>query len=143
MLEWTDAQDRAIGGVYFVTQSPMDVPDTVLAQLGNRIQFSLRAFTPKDRNAVKKIAGAYRLDPAKKPRAALTEVTDAITTMGVGEALVSPLQPDGTPMPVVRWLMAPPRSSMGKLPLWERVYPAEFDLFQQRKDPEPAEPARR
>jgi DNA helicase HerA-like ATPase len=148
-------------GVYFVTQSPADVPASVLAQLGNRIQFALRAFTPRDIAAVRKIAETYRLAASKTPKAARQAVVDAITTMGVGEALVSPLQPDGTPMPVARVVMAPPRSSMGRLSetehraiteadplrdkygvqyegvmaewsLWQRTYPAEFDLFHQQ-----------
>lgn len=152
-------------GVYFVTQSPIDVPPTVLAQLGNRIQFALRAFTPKDITAVKKIAETYRLDPTKKVKKARDEVVSAITTMGVGEALISTLQPDGAPMPVVRAKVAPPRSSMGKLSetehravidadplrdrygvryegvmaewsLWQRIYPAEFDFFQHNREAE-------
>ena len=77
-------------GVYFVTQNPLDVPDTVLGQLGNRVQHALRAFTPRDQQAVKAAADTFRQNPA-------FDTAEAITQLGVGEALVSMLQPDGTP----------------------------------------------
>jgi DNA helicase HerA-like ATPase len=94
-------------GVYFVTQSPGDIPDSVLGQLGNRIQHALRAYTPKEQKAVKVAAQSFRANPA------LDTVT-AITELGVGEALVSTLQAKGIPAPVQRVLVRPPQSRMGK-----------------------------
>jgi len=93
-------------GVYFVTQSPADIPDPVLAQLGNRVQHALRAYTPKERKAVKVAAESFRANPA------LDTVT-AIGELGVGEALVSTLQARGIPAPVQRVLVRPPHSRMG------------------------------
>ncbi len=77
-------------GVYFVTQNPLDVPDTVLGQLGNRVQHALRAFTPRDSRAVKAAADTFRQSPA-------FDCAQVLTQLGVGEALVSTLQADGTP----------------------------------------------
>ena len=93
-------------GVYFITQSPLDVPDTVLGQLSNRVQHALRAFTPKDQKAVKTAADTFR--PNKKFSAA-----DAIIELGVGEALVSFLDAKGVPTPVERCLIAPPQGRIG------------------------------
>jgi hypothetical protein len=93
-------------GVYFVTQNPLDVPDIVLGQLGNRVQHALRAFTPRDQKAVKAAADTFRANPKFK-----TE--DAITQLGVGEALVSMLDEKGTPQPVQRALIVPPASHIG------------------------------
>src|SRR3989440_3766647 len=87
-------------GVYFVTQNPLDIPETVLGQLGNRVQHALRAFTPKDQKAVK--AAAETLRPNKKFSAA-----EAIVELGVGEALVSFLDAKGVPTPVERCFIAP------------------------------------
>ncbi|MGO4738073.1 helicase HerA-like domain-containing protein [Bosea sp. 2KB_26] len=93
-------------GVYFVTQNPLDIPDTVLAQLGNRVQHALRAFTPRDQKAVKAAAETFRQNPKFK-----TE--DAITQLAVGEALTSTLEGKGTPTMVERTLIAPPMAQVG------------------------------
>ncbi|HVY04194.1 MAG TPA: helicase HerA-like domain-containing protein, partial [Caulobacterales bacterium] len=93
-------------GIYFVTQSPADIPDDVLAQLGNRIQHALRAYTPSDQKAVKAAAASFRANPK-------LSVVDAIQEMGVGEALVSTLDEKGAPTPVARTLIAPPTSRVG------------------------------
>jgi DNA helicase HerA-like ATPase len=93
-------------GVYFVTQSPTDLPDAVLGQLGNRIQHALRAFTASDQKAVRAAAGTFRAHPAFK-----TE--EAITTLGVGEALVSTLEGKGTPTVVQKVVIRPPASQIG------------------------------
>ncbi len=101
-------------GVYFITQNPIDVPDTVAGQLGNRVQHALRAFTPKDQKAVKAAAETFRANPG-------VDVTTAITELKVGEALVSLLQPDGAPSPVERTLIKPPRSRVGPITPAERA----------------------
>jgi len=93
-------------GIYFITQSPGDIPDGVLSQLGNRIQHALRAYTPKEQKVVKVAAQSFRTNPD------LDTVT-VITEMGVGEALVSTLQNKGIPAPVQRVLVRPPHSRMG------------------------------
>src|SRR5512143_3802525 len=93
-------------GVYFVTQSPLDVPDTVLGQLGNRVQHALRAFTPRDQKAVKSAAETMRPNPALK-------IEQAITELGVGEALVSFLDAQGRPGVTERALVVPPGSQIG------------------------------
>lgn len=101
-------------GIYFISQSPADIPDTVLGQLGNRIQHALRAFTPKDQKAVKVAAQTFRPNPAFSTEAAITE-------LGIGEALVSVLDDKGTPTAVERILIAPPASRIGPLADEERV----------------------
>jgi DNA helicase HerA-like ATPase len=93
-------------GVYFVTQNPLDVPETVLGQLGNRVQHALRAFTPRDQKAVRAAAETFRANPAFKTEKAITE-------LGVGEALVSTLQPGGVPSMVERARICPPRARLG------------------------------
>lgn len=93
-------------GVYFITQSPLDVPESVLGQLSNRVQHALRAFTPKDQKAVRTAADTFR--PNKKFNAA-----DAIVELGVGEALVSFLDAKGVPEPVERCFIALPRGRIG------------------------------
>jgi DNA helicase HerA-like ATPase len=93
-------------GVYFVTQNPLDVPDTVLGQLGNRIQHALRAFTPRDQKAVKAAAETFRANPA-------FDAATAITELGVGEALVSTLDEKGAPTVVERMLIVPPAARIG------------------------------
>ena len=93
-------------GIYFVTQSPGDIPDSVLSQLGNRIQHALRAYTPREQKVVKVAAQSFRVNPE------LDTVT-TITQMGVGEALVSTLQDKGIPAVVQRVLVRPPHSRMG------------------------------
>ena len=100
-------------GVYFVTQNPVDVPPTVLSQLGNRVQHALRAFTPRDQRAVRVAAETFRPNPAFK-----TE--EVITELGVGEALVSTLEQGGVPSIVDRAKIMPPRSRMGPLEPDER-----------------------
>jgi hypothetical protein len=95
-------------GVFFVTQYPNDVPDEVIGQLGNRIQHALRAFTPRDRKAVKAAAETFRPNPA-------FDTEEVIGTLGVGEALISTLDEKGVPSVVERTLMAPPRSQFGPL----------------------------
>lgn len=101
-------------GIYFVTQSPADIPDTVLGQLGNRIQHALRAFTPKDQAAVRVAAQTFRANPAFKTEMAITE-------LGIGEALVSMLDADGSPTVVERALIVPPASRIGPLASEERI----------------------
>lgn len=100
-------------GVYFCTQNPVDIPDAVAGQLGNRVQHALRAFTPKDQKAVRAAAETFRPNPAVDVRAAITELK-------VGEALVSLLQADGAPSPVERTLIRPPMSRAGPLTEAER-----------------------
>ncbi|HEX8908209.1 MAG TPA: helicase HerA-like domain-containing protein [Anaeromyxobacteraceae bacterium] len=100
-------------GVYFVTQSPLDVPETVLGQLGNRVQHALRAFTPRDQKAVRTAAETFRQRPG-------LDSAEAITQLGVGEALVSLLDEAGTPAPVQRALVLPPRSQLAPLTPVER-----------------------
>lgn len=95
-------------GVYFVTQNPLDIPDTVLGQLGNRIQHALRAYTPRDQKAVNAAAETFRENPKLK-------VVDVITELGVGEALVSFLDEKGRPNIVERALVCPPRSQIGPI----------------------------
>ena len=89
-------------GVYFVTQNPLDVPDTVLGQLGNRVQHALRAFTPRDQKAVKAAADTFRAESRS------FDTEKAITELGVGEALVSFLDAKGLPTIVERTLIPPP-----------------------------------
>ena len=101
-------------GVYFVTQNPLDVPDVVLGQLGNRVQHALRAFTPRDQKAVRAAAETFRANPA-------VDVESAITELAVGEALVSFLDEKGMPRPVERALVAPPRSRLAPLTAAERM----------------------
>lgn len=93
-------------GVYFVSQNPLDIPDIVLGQLGNRVQHALRAFTPRDQKAVKAAAETFRANPG-------VNVATAITELGVGEALVSFLDEKGRPMPVERAFICPPMSRIG------------------------------
>lgn len=100
-------------GVYFVSQNPLDVPDVVLGQLGNRAQHALRAFTPRDQKAVKAAATTFRENPN-------LNTEEAITELGVGEALVSMLDEKGTPGIVRRALIAPPQSKLGAITPDER-----------------------
>jgi uncharacterized protein len=100
-------------GVYFVTQSPLDVPETVLGQLGNRVQHALRAFTPKDQKAVKTAADTLRPNPKLKAERVITE-------LAVGEALVSFLDEKGTPRMVERAFVVPPGSQLGPVTFEER-----------------------
>ena len=100
-------------GVWFVTQNPLDVPDAVLAQLGNRVQHALRAYTPREQRAVRTAAETFRPNPAFSTAAAITQ-------LGVGEALVSMLGPKGVPAMVERVLMRPPASRIGPISEAER-----------------------
>ncbi|ABM33766.1 DUF853 family protein [Paracidovorax citrulli] len=93
-------------GVYFVTQNPLDIPDSVLAQLGNRVQHALRAFTPRDQKAVKATATTMRPQPG-------LDIEAAITELAVGEALVSLLDAKGRPVPTERVFVLPPGSQIG------------------------------
>lgn len=96
-------------GVYFVTQNPLDVPDTVLAQLGNRVQHALRAFTPRDQKAVKSAAETMRANPK------IRDMASAITELAVGEALVSFLDEKGRPSVTERVYVLPPGSQIGPI----------------------------
>ncbi len=100
-------------GVYFITQNPLDIPDKVLAQLGNRVQHALRAFTPRDQKAVKAAAGTMRANPGLNAEKAILE-------LGVGEALISFLDAKGTPEVTQRGLVMPPASQVGPIELNER-----------------------
>lgn len=100
-------------GVYFITQSPLDIPVDILGQLGTRIQHALRAFTPQDQKAVKTVAETFRQNPNVDTAAAITELS-------TGEALVSVLDEKGAPTPVERILIRPPGSRIGPLTAAER-----------------------
>ncbi|MBZ0105352.1 MAG: DUF853 domain-containing protein [Sulfuricella denitrificans] len=101
-------------GVYFVSQNPLDIPDKVLGQLGNRVQHALRAFTPRDQKAVRAAAETFRANPGLNVEAAITE-------LGVGEALVSLLDEKGRPQPVERALIVPPRGQLGPVTPEQRL----------------------
>jgi DNA helicase HerA-like ATPase len=100
-------------GVFFITQYPSDVPDEVIGQLGNRIQHALRAFTPKDKKAVKTAAETFRPNPS-------FDTVEVIGNLGVGEALISTLDKKGVPSRVERTLMSPPCSQFGPIDEQER-----------------------
>ncbi|HYS13914.1 MAG TPA: helicase HerA-like domain-containing protein, partial [Burkholderiaceae bacterium] len=100
-------------GVYFVTQNPLDIPDKVLGQLGNRVQHALRAFTPRDQKAVKAVAETMRANPK-------VDIQKAILELGVGEALVSLLDEKGTPTMTERAFVLPPASQIGPITPDER-----------------------
>lgn len=116
-------------GVYFVTQNPLDLPDTILGQLGNRVQHALRAFTPRDQKAVRAAAETFRSNPN-------INVAEAIAELGVGEALVSFLDEKGMPAPVERAFVLPPQSQLSPLAAADRdahyqgddLYPAYKDM---------------
>jgi len=101
-------------GVFFITQYPNDVPDRVIGQLGNRIQHALRAFTPRDRKALKAAAETFRENPA-------FDTEEAIGQLGVGEALISTLNAKGVPSMVERTLVSPPRSQFGPVDAKKRA----------------------
>jgi DNA helicase HerA-like ATPase len=100
-------------GVYFITQNPLDVPEKILGQLGNRVQHALRAFTPRDQKAVQSAAETFRQNPK-------LDVATTITQLGVGEALISLLEPNGTPGVVQRSFVIPPQSKIGPITDAER-----------------------
>ena len=123
-------------GVYFITQNPIDIPDKVAAQLNNRIQHKLNAFTPRDQQAVRAAAETFRANPG-------VDVATAITELKIGEALVSLLQPDGAPSPVERTLIKPPGSRVGPITPEERsilvttdAVGAKYDLLVDRQSAE-------
>jgi hypothetical protein len=94
-------------GLYFITQNPKDIPEDIMSQLGNRIQHALRAYTPKERRALKAAADSFRENPD-------INVMEVIPQLGVGEALVSFLDEKGIPKPVDRVLIRPPQSKIGQ-----------------------------
>jgi hypothetical protein len=114
-------------GVYFITQNPIDIPDKVAGQLGNRVQHALRAFTPRDQAAVKSAAETFRANPD-------VDVATAITELKVGEALVSLLMPDGSPSPVERVLIRPPATRVGPLSAQERAIFVGTDAIGSKYD---------
>lgn len=122
-------------GIYFISQSPGDIPDNILGQLGNRVQHALRAYTPKERKAVRVAAQSFRPNPA-------LDTEQFIAELGVGEALVSTLEPGGIPSMVQRTLMAPPRSKIGPITQTERKQLINNDSLQAKYatalDPESA-----
>ena len=139
-------------GVYFVTQNPLDVPDKVLAQLGNRVQHALRAFTPRDQKAVQTAAGTFRPNPK-------LDTARVIMELGKGEALVSFLEGNGTPSMVQQAMIRPPSGRMGPITPAERntligkspvkgKYDAEvdsesaFEMLQKRVKSEAAPPGK-
>jgi uncharacterized protein len=107
-------------GVYFITQNPIDIPDTVAAQLNNRIQHKLNAFTPRDQQAVKAAADTFRPNPK-------IDVAQCITELKIGEALVSLLQADGSPSVVERTLIKAPASRVGPVTVEERKTFIQYD----------------
>ena len=114
-------------GVYFVTQNPLDLPESVLGQLGNRVQHALRAFTPRDQKAVKSAAETFRPNPQ-------FDTAEVITTLGVGEALVSTLQAGGVPGIVEQTRIRPPRSRMGAITAEERALAITRSPFKGKYD---------
>ncbi len=100
-------------GVFFVTQNPADIPETVLAQLGNRFQHALRAYTPAEQKGLRAAAASFRPNPA-------FDTAEAIQALGVGEALVSVLDERGAPTVVARTMIRPPASRLGPAILAER-----------------------
>ena len=116
-------------GVYFVTQNPIDIPEKVAGQLGNRVQHALRAFTPRDQKAIRAAAETFRINPD-------LDVEAAITELKVGEALVSTLDEEGAPTVVQRTLIAPPRSRLGPVSPKERAIIQSISPFDGKYDNE-------
>jgi hypothetical protein len=114
-------------GVYFITQNPLDIPDSILGQLGNRIQHALRAFTPRDQKAVKAAADTFRANPELDTAAVIME-------LGVGEALVSVLEDKGIPSIVQRTMIRPPQSRIGPATAEERATLIRQSPFAGRYD---------
>jgi DNA helicase HerA-like ATPase len=114
-------------GIYFVTQNPLDVPDSVLGQLGNRFQHALRAFTPRDQKAVRAAAQTFRPNPG-------LDTETVITELGVGEALVSVLNDKGQPTPVERVMIGPPASRIGPMSQAERSEHLSRSPLRERYD---------
>ena len=118
-------------GVYFVTQAPTDVPSSVLAQLGNRVQHALRAFTPDDADALRKTARTF-------PMTDRYDVEKTLTSLGIGEALVTVLSPRGVPTPLAATRLLPPDSLMaplaaGRPPGPDRGQPARDEVRDSRR----------
>jgi len=109
-------------GIYFISQSPSDIPDSILSQLGNRVQHALRAYTPKDQKALKAAAQSFRANPA-------FDTETAIAELGTGEALVSFLDAKGAPAPVERAFILPPQSQIGPLDAAEREKSVKSSLL--------------
>ncbi len=114
-------------GVYFISQNPIDIPEKIAGQLGNRVQHALRAFTPRDQKAIRAAAETFRINPK-------LDVETAITELKVGEALVSTLDPDGAPSIVQRTLIAPPRSRLGPVTDKERAIIQSISPFAGKYD---------
>ena len=114
-------------GIYFVTQNPIDIPDAIAGQLGNRVQHALRAFTPKEARAIRAAAETFRPNPK-------LDVGQVITELKTGEALVSVLQVDGSPSPVERTLVRPPRSRVGPVTPVERGVLMQTDAVGDKYD---------
>jgi DNA helicase HerA-like ATPase len=114
-------------GVYFITQNPIDIPEKIAGQLGNRVQHALRAFTPRDQKAIRAAAETFRINPA-------LDVEEAITQLKVGEALVSTLDEDGAPTVVQRTLIAPPHSRLGPVTDKERAIVQSISPFGGKYD---------
>ncbi len=114
-------------GVYFISQSPLDVPDDVLGQLGLKIQHALRAYTPKDKKLIKAVAQTFRANPK-------LDVEKVITELQTGEALVSVLNKDGSPTPVERILIKPPESQIGPISQDEREEVISRSPYKDRYD---------
>jgi hypothetical protein len=109
-------------GVYFISQNPADIPETILGQLGNRIQHALRAYTPNDQKAVKVAANTFRPNPKFNTETAITE-------LGTGEALVSFLDEKGAPNPVERAFVLPPEGQIGPITPEERLHITQSSLL--------------
>lgn len=114
-------------GIYFITQSPLDIPEDILGQLGLKIQHALRAFTPKDIKVIKSVAESFRANPK-------FDTESTITELDIGEALVSVLDIKGSPSPVERVLIRPPESQMGPVSYEERRERIERSPFKGRYD---------
>jgi DNA helicase HerA-like ATPase len=114
-------------GVYFITQNPIDIPETVAGQLGNRVQHALRAYTPRDQRAIRAAAETFRINPD-------LDVETAITELKTGEALVSTLMEDGAPSVVQRTLIKPPRSRIGPIDAKERAIIQSISPFAGKYD---------
>ncbi len=114
-------------GVFFITQNPIDIPEKIAGQLGNRVQHALRAFTPRDQRAIRAAAETFRINPD-------LDVEEAITELKVGEALVSTLDEDGAPSVVQRTLVAPPRSRLGPVTPKERAIIQSISPFGGKYD---------
>ena len=114
-------------GIYFISQSPLDIPEEILGQLGLKIQHALRAFTPKDQKAVRVVANTFRTNPN-------LDTSEIITQLGVGEALVSTLDEEGVPTPVERILIRPPESRIGPMNAAERKEQIQRSPYRGRYD---------